>query len=161
MILRILIVALFPLLAHAGWVSGTLHVRDDNSVTPNAVFINSYTPVGPAAGAWVTIDVSSLGIPPTAKSVFLSGILIVTHGTNSVTCDLTISFRAPGNSMTAGNYIGQAIEAAVGGGQRSTMSTWAPVKDGKIEFQWNRNTFANWPTDCAYGINLSAQAYVD
>ena len=127
---------LFSFIAQAGsWVSGTMHVRDDNSKVPIALFVNSYTPTGPASGSWQTISLSSLGIPTNAKSVFLSGMLIITHGTTAQTCDLTIAFRAPGDTLAAGNYIGQTIEAAIGSGQRSTMSTWAPASGGNIEFQ--------------------------
>lgn len=156
-----LLLAFLISVAQAGWVTGQIHVRDDNSKSPIAIFINSYTDAGPLAGNWYSIDVTTLGIPKTAKSVFLSGILIITHGTTPGLCDLTVAFRAPGDSLDPGNYIGQTIEPWVGGGSRSTMSTWAPVKNGLVEFQWNRSTSGLWPLNCSYGINLSAQAYVE
>lgn len=62
--------------------------------------------------------------------------------------------------MDAGNYIGQTVEASIANGQRSTMSTWCPVSNGKIEYQWRRSTTGDWPDHCSYGINLSAQSFV-
>lgn len=157
----LLLASLLSITASAQWVEGnTVGVRADNSKAPNAIFLNSATPTGPAENVWHRIPVSRLDIPSDALSVFLSGMLIITHGNYSQTCDLHITFRAPGNDMVAGNYIGQTIETAIGSGQRSNMSTWTPVVNGEIEFQWNRNTYGPYPNECAYGINLSAQAYV-
>lgn len=136
-------------------------MRDDNSVSINAIFVNSYTGAGASAGSWHLLDVTTLGIPITAKAVFLVGILIITHGITDVLCDLSLALRAYGDPLNPGNYIGQTIERWVGGGQRSTMSSWVPVKQGKFEYYWSRSTFDQWPTSCAYGINLSAQAYID
>lgn len=160
-VLAILILSLITFTSHAGWVeNSTIGVRDDNSKAPIAIFVNTYTNTGPPEAVWNRISLSSLGIPPDASGVFLSGILIITHGTTIQTCDLTISFRAPGDTIDAGNYIGQTIEASVGSGQRSNMSTWAPARNGEIEFYWKRNTTGQWPTECSYGMNLSAQSYV-
>lgn len=157
----LLLASLLSIAASAQWVEGnTVGVRADNSKAPNAIFLNSATPTGPSEKVWHRISVASLDIPEDALSVFLSGMLIITHGYNPQTCDLWITFRAPGNDMVAGNYIGQTIETQVGGGIRSNMSTWAPVKNGEIEFYWSRNTAGPYPSECAYGINLSAQAYV-
>ena len=156
-------IALFILssVANAAWVEGTIQgVRDDNSKAPIAIFINSYTGDGQVRGVWHRVQVSSLGIPSSAKAVFLSGLLIITHGYATQTCDLTIAFRAPGDILSAGNYIGQTLEAITGSGQRSNMSTWTPVVNGEIEFQWNANTTGQYPDECSYGINLSAQSYV-
>ena len=147
--------------ANAGWVEGTVQgVRDDNSKSPIAIFVNTYAGIGVANGVWTRVKVADWGIPADAKSVFLAGLLIITHGTTAQTCNITITFRAPDNTLTAGNYIGQTIEAATGGGQRSNMATWTPVKNGEIEFLWQRGTTGQWPTECAYAINLSAQSYV-
>jgi len=152
----------FILSAQASWTEGTtVGVRTDGTTLVNAIFINSYTGSGPAAGSWNVVDATSFGIPSDAKSIFLSGILIITHGSTSQTCDISIAFRAYGNTtQTAGNYIGQSVEAHIGGGQRSTMSTFVPLNEGKFEFIWNRNTTGQWPSECAYGINLSAQSYI-
>lgn len=160
--LMMILIACQP--AFAGWVTGTeIGVRDDNSKAPIAIFVSAgLTPSsGPAAGSWNRINVvSALGMPTGVKSVFLTGLLIITHGSTAQTCNLTLAVRAPGDTLAAGNYICQAIEAHLGGGQRSGCSTWAPVVNDEIEIQWDRNTFTDWPTECAYGINLSAQSYV-
>lgn len=151
----------FSLPAAADWAEGsTFGVRTDNTKTPTAVFLNSYTGVGVPSGQWQTIDVSTLGIPADAKAVFLSGILIITHGSVTQTCDLQVSLRGYGDNLAANNYIGQAVETHIGGGQRSTMSAFVPVIDGKFQFLWTRSTFGQWPGECAYGVNLSAQGYV-
>lgn len=147
--------------ANAQWVEGsTIGVRADNPKEPMAIFVNSYTGAGPKEGQWHLLSVTDAGIPADAKSVFLSGLLIITHGTNPETCDLNVSFRAPGNDMVYQASIGQTIEAHIGGGQRSNMATWVPVRNGAIEFYWWRNTAGNWPANCAYGVNLIAQAYL-
>lgn len=147
--------------SHAQWVEGsTIGVRADNTKTPVAIFINSYTGYGPEEAKWHRLTLAESGIPLDAKSVFLSGQLIITHGNNPGVCDLNVSFRAPGDAMVSAASIGQTIETQVGGGQRSNMATWVPVKNGEIEFYWWRNTTGNWPANCAYGVNLIAQAYL-
>lgn len=135
-------------------------VRNDNSKTPNCIFVNTYTGTGPAPGVWHEIDVTLLGVPEDAKAVFLSGILIITHGTTVETGNLTVSLRRYGDTLNPGNYIGQSIECAVGSGQRSNMSSWVPLNGGRFEFQWNRGTQGQWPEHCSYGINLALQQYV-
>lgn len=139
--------------------SSEFYTNPDNSKGPIAVFINSQTPAGPAAGQWVQIDLKPYGVAADAKAAFLSGLLIITHGTSQQSCDAYVALRAPGSTLAAGNYIGQVVEAHVGGGQRSGMASWVPLSNGVFEFQWNRNTFGLWPAECAYGINLSLQAW--
>lgn len=142
----------------AGWIElKSISIRDDNSKEPIVIFINSSTGTGPIAGQWHRVSLASVGIPPDADGVFLTGLLIITHGSTPQICDLTISFRAPGNALNEGNYIGQAVETHVTSGERSNMSTWAQARDGEIEFYWNRSTQGTYPSECAYGINLSAQ----
>ncbi len=144
-----------------GWIEGSqIGVRTDNSKNPNAIFVNTGTPAGPVENTWHRIKVADLGIPEDAKSVFLAGLLIITQGNTYQTCAIHITFRAPGDAMIAGNYIGQAVEANMGNGIRSNMATWTPVNDGEIEFYWYRTSYGPYPYECAYGINLSAQAYV-
>jgi hypothetical protein len=147
-----------------GWTEvGHIGVRNDNSKAPIAFFVNTEDlPGGPAAGIWHPIAVRDLGMPYDVVSVFLSGILIITHGTTVESCDVTVALRAPGDSLSAGNYIMQTIEASVGNGQRSGGASWAPVKDGVFEIQWNflPAGAGDWPLHCSFGINLSAQQYV-
>lgn len=145
------------------WVEGSvIGVTTDNSKDPVAVFVNSYTPAGPPAGVWTDIDLKPLGVPADAKSVFLSGLLIITAGSQSATCDLMVVFRAPGSTLAPGNYQGQAVSVGPSDGIRSGFASWVPVVNGVLEFQWNRidNTGAQWPVGAAYGVNLSLQAYV-
>lgn len=156
-----LVFVAFSITSNAQWVEGsTIGVRADNPKTPVAIFINSYTGAGPVEGVWHRLTVAEAGIPADAKSVFLSGQLLITHGANAGLCDLNVSFRAPGDPMVYQASIGQTIEAHQGGGQRSNMATWVPIKNGEIEFYWWRNTSGNWPSECAYGVNLNAQAYI-
>lgn len=145
----------------SGWRESTrIGTRGDNSKDPMVLFCNSYTGAGPAAGVWTAVDLTAFGVPRDAHAVFLSGILIITHGTTQETADLTVSLRAPGSALPISAYLGQSVEAHVGGGQRSTMSAWVPCVDGSIEWAWQRSTQGQWPTNCAYGVNMSLQAYV-
>lgn len=151
----------FSIASSAGWVEGTVvGVRDDNSKAPLGVFFSTYPSTGHATGVWHTIDVTSKGVPVEAKSIFLSGILIITHGINSQQCDLTVSLRAPGDTLNAGNYIGQTFEASIGNGMRSNMSSRVPLVNGQFEIQWNYSGNGQWPNYCSYGVNLSIQDYV-
>lgn len=148
-----------------GWVSGQVYVRNDNSKYPIAIRNYSEEPdhptgFGDKAGEWVDVDVTLLGLPVDTKAVFLSGLLIISHGTTNEDCNLTVTFRAPGNGLESDQYSAQTIEPFVYGGQRSTMSQWVPVIGGRFEYQWNRNTFKPYPVECSYGINLSLQAFV-
>lgn len=152
--------AFFVATAFAQWTRSTeMYTSQDNSKGPIPVFVNSVAPIGPAAGQWVQVDLKPLGVEANAKSAFLSGLLIITHGSAPQACDLTVSMRAPGSPLAAGNYLGQTVEAHIGGGQRSGFASWVPLVNGVFEFQWNRSTFGQWPTECAYGINLSLQAW--
>lgn len=143
------------------WTEGTIFgVRTDNTNAVNALFVNTYTETSPSDGKWTTIDVTALGVPANAKAVTLTGILIITHGMTPELCDLHIAIRAVGDDLHPGNYIGQVEETSVTGGQRSTMSTLVPLREGKFEYYWTRSTQGNWPNHCSYGINLSLQGYI-
>lgn len=143
------------------WVEGTsIGVPVGNAKHPQALFANSYSGAGPAAGVWTRVFTDQYGVPPDAKAVFLSGILIITHGMAQETADLTVAFRACGNDLPAAAYSGQTVEAHVGGGQRSGVATWVPLDRGCFEWVWNRSTQGQWPNNSAYGVNLSLQAYV-
>lgn len=158
------LLSLFCAVAQANgvqWMEGSvLGVPVGNAKNPMAIFANSYTQAGPPAGVWTPVYVEQHGVPGDAIAVYLSGILIITHGTTAETADLTVAFRACGNDLPAAAYSGQVVEAHVGGGQRSGVSTWVPLSGACFEWQWNRSTSGTWPTNSAYGINLSMQAYV-
>lgn len=157
----LLIILSIPSLAFAQWQeASTIGVQVGNSKGPVGIYFNSYAAPQINAGVWHVVDVSEFGVPASAKAVMLSGILIITHGTTEQTCDMTISLRAYSDSLDAGNYMGQVVETKVGSGQRSGFSSWTPVNAGRFEWQWRRSTQGQWPSQCAYGGNLSLQAYI-
>ena len=146
-----------------GWTEGlVMGVREDDAGV-TVIFLNTYgQPDGLAPGIWHGIDVTALGVPRDAIAVFISGLLIISHGWTPETCSLTMAFRAPGSQTLAGNYIFQTIEAAIFGGQRSNAAAMIPVKNGKFEMNWSQSspTDKMWPEVCSYGVNLRASAYV-
>lgn len=159
---------LFPLLVFSGWTeTDTIGVRDDNSKRTKGIFVSTETSYsqpygGIPANQWVTIDLSDPqlweagtypNLPPDTKSVFLSGILIISHPGGSVTCNLWANFRAPGDTLGYDSYQMQTIEATPGAGSRSTAAVWVPVVDRKFEFYWH------YTPGCPSAINLSLQAY--
>ncbi len=148
--------------APAGFVEGaTVGVAAASPSQLSAVFMNSYTGNGTAEfpeNEWSTVDVAAL-VPAGTKAVFLSGILIITHGSVEETCDLTLAYRTAGETADHA-YSAQSVETMVAGGQRTPHSTWVAVRDGKFQIKWRRSTQGQWPDHCAYGINLSLVAYV-
>lgn len=142
------------------WQKSTeTYTAEGNSKSPVAVFVNSYTGTGPVSGVWHEIDLKPLGVAADAKSALLSGLLLITHGTTQETCDMHVALRAPGNGLDAGNYLGQVVEAHVGGGQRSGFTSRVPLVNGVFQFHWTRVNSVQWPAGCAYGINLSLQEW--
>lgn len=140
---------------------GIIGVSDDNAKGPIAIFLNTAAGVGPAAGAWNTIDLTAVGVPSTSAEAFLSGLLIITGGTDNKTYNLTLALRAPGSTMDAGNYSGQAICVGSGTGARTNFASFVPLVNGRFEYQWNHDTPADpYPQGGAYGINLAVQAYL-
>lgn len=168
-----------------GWVEGSIvGVRDDNAKRPVAVYLEAGIPgrqnYGTAVAScygvlfggwcqpavpvdtWVAVDVTGLGVPADAKSVFLSGMLSITHGTTPEICGIRLAFRAPGDPITIDEAVGvSAIAVDTIDGTRAPMATWAPLRDGKFEIAWRRQgTPGDWPEYCAVGANLSLQAYL-
>lgn len=138
----------------------------DSPTQENVVFVNSYTGTGQPAGVWTTYKVWGNTnpdldkVPCGTKAFFTNGILIITHGVNAETADLTISVRRKG-SLVAWSYVGQTIEASTANGQRSGLGFWVPLNDqGEFELLWTRTNYVNWPDYSAYGINLNISAYV-
>lgn len=116
-------------------------------------FANSYTGQGLSFGTVHTIDATKLGAPANAVAVQMTGILIITHGTNQETCDLTVYAR-PSADQTWYGYKGQTIEAHAGGGQRSNHTLFLPLKDGKFQLYLSgAQGKPQWPQGCAYGVN--------
>lgn len=142
----------------------------------NAVYVQTHLPVGsdegpqaticvdaPACTKWtsapVTIDFRPFGVAEDGKVAFLTGILVITHGSTVETADIHVTFAAAGSPIDCTKYIGQTVEADVGGGQRSNMSTLAPLTDGQTQMCYYLNTPGRWPTNSSYAINLSIQAW--
>lgn len=131
----------------------------------NCWYTTSCGSKGPLPGQWQIVDltVAPWLLAADAKAAMLSGVLIITHGTTAETADLQVVFRPPGDvrvSCDGANLIGQAMETAVGNGQRSNMSTWVPLVDGRLEYCWRTSTPGTWPNNSSYAVNLSVQAWV-
>lgn len=157
----LLALAFFPSLSVAGWLSaGQFYVPDGlEGGHYNLLFINTTNSVPVPPGQWVTIDAKANFVPADATAILVQGTLIITHGTTPASCDLQIYVREPGRTYSAFGAFGQVIETAVGGGQRSPWTFVIPVEDGKFEFWWSRSTQGDWPTHCAYGVNLRVAGF--
>lgn len=136
------------------------------SVAPcNAVYVQTRLGEGGDAGpqatdTWHTVDLTAFGVAEDAKVAFLSGVLIITHGTTEELANLTVTLRAHGdNNSSCSKYLGQVIETSIASGQRSTFSTMVPLNAGKFDFCYRISTTGNYPDHSAYAINLSLQAW--
>lgn len=143
----------------------------------NAVYVMTHLPTSignygppatncvdpPTCNQWasnpITVDLAPFGIAEDAKVAWLSGMLIITHGTTVETADIHVTFAAYGGPIDCTRYLGQTVEPHVGGGQRSNMSTLVPLSERKFQFCYFLNTPGEWPDNSSYGINLSIQAW--
>lgn len=163
------------------WLEGSaIGVPAGNAKRPIGIFVRydaSFTipnvPLPP--DTWHTIDLNNgpqwvvnndpdtfqPNLPNDVKAVFLSGLLIISHpGYPTGTVDLWANFRAPGDTLDAGSYQIQTIQAGPAADQpvpgvRSNCAVWVPVKDKKFEFYWHYS-----PPGAPAMMNLSLQAYV-
>jgi len=148
----------------ADWLEGTVLGVTKRSPTQSdpIVFLNTYTGQGVDQfpdNQWVTVDVSQI-VPEKSVAVFLSGLLLITHGTSVETADLKVYFRADGDNEDY-KYDWQTVEASTANGQRSTMAVWVPLSaDRKFQFKWQRSTSGQYPDHSAYGVNLVLNAYL-
>lgn len=119
-------------------------------------------------GPWRKVDLSAV-VPEGTKAVFLSGLLIITHGTNPGTADLAVGFRKTGFQLTPNPtgdpdnhaYVLQVCDAFPGGGQRSSAAVWVALDENRcFEFRWQRTLPGAWPSNPAYGINLRVTSYI-
>lgn len=133
-------------------------VVDESPALHTVIFCSS--PGGYVAGLseWTVVDVSAL-VPPGTKAVFLTGMLIITHGSTAEVGDLHLYLRKHGSQIEP-VYTGQVVEACVSGGSRSMYADWVTLNDGKFEYKWTRKTQGEWPGNCSYGINMKVVAYV-
>ncbi|MGW8304377.1 MAG: hypothetical protein ACWGIK_00935 [Achromobacter pulmonis] len=142
------------------------------------IFINTATGEGVAQlpdsgvpganGPWRLVDLSGI-VPEGTKAVFLSGLLIITHGTETGIADMAIGFRKPGYVLNPTpawdpndhSFAMQCCEADVTGGQRSTAATWVALDENlKLECRWMRTMPGAHPQKPSYGINLRITAYL-
>ena len=108
---------------------------------------------------WTTVDVSTY-VPLDAKAVFLSGVLIITHGKQRETADLQVFYRRDDTQPNkGGNYVHQVVlnRGSEGNGQRCCASVIVPLTAQKT-FQWkwkvpNGHVFQH-DEYSAYGCNL-------
>ena len=150
----------------AKWAAAT-QILTPLAAPETAVFLNTYSGDGVtkpwngltfARNGWTTVDLSQ-HIPTDAKSVFLQGLLIISHGTNNETANLTINLRPPSSTEAGTNYEGQVIEFEAGGGQRSPFAAWVSVENARFQFLWNSNSLGTWPDWSAFAVNLTLQAF--
>lgn len=130
----------------------------------NAVYVQTNLPSGQNEGPQalatpVTVDLTPFGVATDAKVAWLSGVLIITHGTTAEDADIHVTFAANGSTIDCSRYIGQTVEGNLGGGQRSNISVMVPLNEGKFQFCYSLSTSGAWPTNSSYGINLSLQAW--
>lgn len=136
-------------------------IRTDNTKNPNQIFLNTYSGAGLSQfpeGQWNTVSLPS-GLPSDIGAIELAGLLIITHGSTAELCDMHVTFRNVGDTLSPSNYQGQVIEPHLGGGQRSGSTLKVPVTNNQFEFFWERTSPGNYPAYCAYTINYSLQAY--
>lgn len=115
----------------------------------------------PTPNVWIQVDLKPWGVTADAKGAYLTGELIITHGTTVETADLHLTARKTGDTTAdCTKLISQAVEASVGNGQRSGASFWVPLTNGTFEWCWNGSTGGVWPTNSAYGANLTLNAWV-
>lgn len=145
-----------------GFVEGTsMGVAASHPKQYLTVFVDSHTGAGLQTfpeGQWTTIDVSGV-VPEETKAVFLTGMLSVTGGQSDELCDLTVGYRASGETNDP-SYLAESMAAGRSAGQRTPHSTWIPVRGGKFDLHWRRSTQGAWPEHCAYGIRLHLVAYL-
>lgn len=120
------------------------------------IFLNTYTGKGLEPSVWHVIDISNQ-IPISAKAVNIMGIMLVTRGINEETANMTINFRNLGEEKEY-VYQGQVIEN-LHSGQRSPISLWVPLTDGKFEFKWDRPHDGKYPEWASYCLNLWINAW--
>ncbi len=135
---------------------------------PYPVFLNTANGIGVttpyngkifARNAWTRVDLGDL-VPEDCKAVFLTGILIITHGTSGETADLTINLKPPSSTENPLNYEGQVIEPFTGGGQRSPYASWVGVENRQFDFWWNAGpAFGSYPDWSSYGVSLQLQQF--
>jgi len=128
---------------------------------PVYVQLGTSYPAGPTQqNVWHRVDLKPWGVPADAKFAMLNGLLVITHGTNPQIADIKVTFRSPAD-ITADptRYIGQCIEAHIGGGQRTNMSAIVALLNGEFDYAYSATGPIGWPDYASYAINLSLDGY--
>lgn len=164
------------------WIEGTrIGVRTDapNAVpwlvqlnTVNGIYriLGVDQPSLPPANQWLTLDLTSAGIPPDALAVMLGSLLIITDGSASNIPDLAVAFQAPGGPLPSPlSYVEQTIGIGPSGGSRTNGFAIVPCMGGKIQWGWCRGdgngewpayNLVSYPAGAVYGLDLWAEGYV-
>lgn len=172
-ILRFLLFTLFSLAAHADgpyvlpwervtelWITPSQARLYGPGAVQSLIGIPPPTVGCQVPGTWCVADLKPWGVPADAKYAFLTGLLLITHGTNSQQAALQLTFRKPGDvTADCSKYLGQVIEPFIGGGERSGMATWVALVNGTVEYCFQYEPPTGWPDWAAYGLNLSVQAW--
>jgi len=124
------------------------------------IIVNTASNLSPeiTPGDWHTIDLST-DLPADTQAVFLSGILIITHGSTPEVCNMYISLREGGGQYGT-DPTGQVVKQSIGDGARQNYFELVPVNDGKIDLLWSRSTEGEWPEHCSYGFNFKLVGYL-
>jgi hypothetical protein len=148
------------------WQDGQHVFTRAAGVTPTiGFFLNTHTAQAIPAqcgkpSQWCTVDLTAVGIPATAQSAFLSGILIITPGSKAGVCDLHITVRAPNENIPSGDYQMQTAIVAPKDTARSNAAVWVPLVNGQFQLYWWATPQKQmWPTYCSFGANLQVQSY--
>lgn len=126
----------------------------------NVAGFNTYAQTGSwnQFDQWIQCDIttnSNLQNIAGIKAVFLQGIMIITNPVVGFTANLTIAFRAPGETWVTGqDYSAQAVIVG-SNGIREPVGLWVPVVDNKFEMCWSRYYHPN----VSYAVGLAANAY--
>jgi len=87
---------------------------------------------------WITVDLSSYGMPTTIVGILGLFIMVSAGYAGSPPVSFTVSVRAPGyTGLSLGDYIA-ATTAATGGGYRSFVTCTLPVVNRSIEFSYQQ-----------------------
>jgi len=130
---------------------------DASEACPSCTSYGWQTPSVP-----VTVDLTQppFNLPSDAKAAFLTGMLLITHGTTSEVADIHLTAAADGEPIDCTKYLGQTVEQT-NSGQRSNAAFWVPLTNGKFKFCYvlPSSVTASWPVGSSYGINFSLQMW--
>jgi len=144
------------------WVEGAIvGVPAKSPFSVYGFYVNTYNGQGVQqypAGQWHVVDLSA-EVPPDTKAIHLCGLLLITHGTNTDTAQITVHYRTLGETYDY-PYMGQCVEGSEG--NRENHSCWVRLVDGKFEIKWTRIPSAgdNYPTESIFGVSLLIDAYM-